>query len=300
MCEIFTFLQFKKRFNGTKLPVEVAETDEKHYESAQKYEVMDDKEYHYSDYDDAHYEEDQETQEETAAPQLPQAERMVAASKPAVVPVAGGPGAKLPRTAAASRFEIRPPFHIPQPLFSRPERVVVRSGWVTELQSFLGSIRGSQVSLVTASVEHQDVIVNWLVSASLVAEPPLENVLCLCLDAPLHWLLLGRGFSSLLVTAAEVINPMSEVTRTFSQVHIVRLTVLRLMTHYGYDVVNYDCDAILLKNPQILFDGHKDADIIGTFGKGPYNYFKKWGVTLNTGVMLIRSNPRVGECEWFT
>ena len=284
------FLQFKKRFDGTNLPADVVETNEKHYEIAQKHESIDSEEYDY----DTHYEEDQETTtKEKAAPHTPQPDSMVAASK---LLAAGGPGAKLSRTSQASRFEIRQPFHIPQPLFSKPERLIMRSSWVTELQDFLSSIRGNQVSLVTASIEHQDVIVNWLISASLVAEPPLENVLCLCLDEPLHWLLQGRGVSSLFVSASMVINPMSEVTRTFSQVHIVRLTVLRLMTHYGYDVVNYDCDAILLKNPQILFERHRDADVIGTFGKGPYNYFVKWGVTLNTGVMLLRSNPRVGEC----
>ena len=199
----------------------------------------------------------------------------------------------LPRSV--SQFEIRSPFHFPQPHFSKPDRLLLRSDWVAELQAFLGSVPGRQVSLVTASQEHQDLVVNWLLSAHLVADPPLDNVLCLSLDEPLHLLLQGRGFSSLLVSPTRIINPMSEVTHTFSQVHIVRLTVLRLLTHYGYDVVNYDCDAILLKNPQAIFDKHKDTDVIGAFGKGPYYFFRKWGVTLNTGVMLIRSNPRVGE-----
>lgn len=267
------------------MPEDVVESNENYHDVAQKYDSTDSEDYN------THYEEDQDTGEERAAPQLPQPDTKVAAPKLAVA----GPGATPLRTTQTSRFEIHQPFHIPQPLFSKPERLVMHSSWVTELQDFLGSIRGNQVSLVTASIEHQDVIVNWLISASLVAEPPLESILCLCLDEPLHWLLLGRGFPSLFVSASMVINPMSEVTRTFSQVHIVRLTVLRLMTHYGYDVVNYDCDAILLKNPQILFDKHKDADIIGTFGKGPYYFFRKWGVTLNTGVMLLRSNPRVGK-----
>ena len=73
------------------------------------------------------------------------------------------------------------------------------------------------------------------------------------------------------------------------------MTILRLINHYGYTVVNYDCDAILLKNPQPIFDGHKDADIIGTFGKGPGQLYVKWGITLNTGVMVLRSSEKIGK-----
>ena len=72
----------------------------------------------------------------------------------------------------------------------------------------------------------------------------------------------------------------------------MRLTVVRLINHYGYDLVNYDSDAILLKNPQIYFEKHKHTDMIGTFGKGPMGLFKEW---VNTGVLLFRSNQAIGE-----
>ena len=83
--------------------------------------------------------------------------------------------------------------------------------------------------------------------------------------------------------------------QVFSQVHLVRLAVLRLINHYGYDVVNYDCDAIPLKNLGPVFNKYKDADIVGTFGKGPSILYEKWGVTLNVGVMLLQSNSRTGN-----
>ena len=105
----------------------------------------------------------------------------------------------------------------------------------------------------------------------------------------------SHGFASLYVSPEMVIDPKAKITRVFSQVHIVRLAVVRLMNHYGYDVVNYDCDAILLKNPQTIFDSHKDSEMIGTFGKGPSHLFSKWGVTLNTGVMLLRSGAKLGK-----
>ena len=199
---------------------------------------------------------------------------------------------------SAPKIDIKQPFHFPQPRFSQPDDYLLQSQWVFDLRKILSRTKGRQVSLVTSSIEHQDVLLNWLISAYIVASPPLQNVIVLSLDESLHNLLTKKGFTSLYVSSSMVIKPRIEVTRRFSQVHIVRLNILRLMTNYGFDVVNYDCDAVVLKNPQSIFDKHKDADIIGTFGKGPMQLFMKWGVTLNTGVLLFRSNPRVGKLPW--
>ncbi len=186
-------------------------------------------------------------------------------------------------------------FHFPQPHYSKPDKIVLQSSWVRSLKNYLDGIDGKQISLVTSSREHAHVLMNWLISAFLIARPPLENVLILSMDRELHNTLEDHGFSSLFVSAEMVISPRANITRVFSQVHIVRLTVIRLINHLGFDVANYDCDAILLKNPQRLFDSKKDVDLFGTFGRGPVTLYRKWGVTLNTGVMLIRANPQIGE-----
>ena len=214
--------------------------------------------------------------------------RLDGANEPAVWKPALNP--RVPGTD----FRIREPFNFPLPHYSLGKHELLRSQWIRDLQSLLRSVRGTQVSLVTASVEHQDVLLNWLISASLVVSPPLQNVLVLTLDQSVFDLISGRNISTLFVSEKMVISPSANVTRRFSQVHVVRLSVLRLLNHYGFSVVNYDCDAILLKNPQPIFDGHKDADLIGTFGKGPGQLYVKWGITLNTGVMLLRSNSKIG------
>ena len=201
----------------------------------------------------------------------------------------------LPPRVPGADFSIREPFHFPLPRFSRDKSELLRSPWITKLQELLRGVQDTQVSLVTASIEHQDVLLNWLISATLVASPPLVNILVLTLDESVFDLMSSRNISTLLVTEGMVVRPSANVTRRFSQVHIVRLSVLRLLNHYGFSVVNYDCDAILLRNPQLIFDGHKDADIIGTFGKGPSMLYDRWGITLNTGVMLLRSNEKIGQ-----
>ena len=193
------------------------------------------------------------------------------------------------------KFTIAQHFVFPQPTFSRPAKALLRSMWVAQLQIYLNSITGNEISLVTSSVEHTDILLNWLIAAFVKIKDPLKNVLVLSMDKKLHSALITRGISSLFVHKDMVIHPKAKITRVFSQVHIVRLAVLRLINHYGYDVVNYDCDAILLKNPQPIFDQYNTMDLIGTFGKGPYSLYKEWGVTLNTGVMLMRATLSMGK-----
>ena len=66
------------------------------------------------------------------------------------------------------------------------------------------------------------------------------------------------------------------------------------MNHWDYDVVMYDSDAVVLKNPQPLFDASPDVELIGSAGKGPESIGRVWGRTICTGVLLMRSSPALG------
>ena len=66
------------------------------------------------------------------------------------------------------------------------------------------------------------------------------------------------------------------------------------MNHWNYDVVMYDSDAVILKNPQPLFDANPDAELIGSSGKGPDSVGHIWGRTICTGVLLMRCSPSLG------
>lgn len=192
-------------------------------------------------------------------------------------------------------FRIIQPFNFPQPTFSLPAPVLLRSRWVTDLQDYLRTAQGKTISVVTATVEHTDVLLNWLIAAYVKIAEPLQNVMVISMDAKLHSILVSRGIDSLYVHKDMVVSPTADVPRVFSQVHVVRLAVVRLMNHYGYDVINYDCDAIPLRNLQPIFDEYSGIDLIGTFGKGPSVLYDKWGVTLNTGVMVMRATSNMGE-----
>lgn len=199
--------------------------------------------------------------------------------------------------ATEQEFRIVEPFNFPQPTFSLPAPVLLRSHWVADLKDHLRTVQGKTVSVVTSTIEHRDVLLNWLIAAYVKVTEPLRNVMVISMDARLHSILVSRGIPSLYVHKDMVVSPTADVPRVFSQVHVVRLAVVRLMNHYGYDVINYDCDAIPLRNPQPIFDEYSGTDLIGTFGKGPGVLYEKWGVTLNTGVMVMRATPNMGEWE---
>ena len=66
------------------------------------------------------------------------------------------------------------------------------------------------------------------------------------------------------------------------------------MNHWNYDVVMYDSDAVVLKDPQPLFDNNPGVELIGSAGKGPDSIGHVWGRTICTGVLLMRSSTGLG------
>jgi len=61
------------------------------------------------------------------------------------------------------------------------------------------SKRSKQVTLVLANHAYQDILLNWLISATIVAKPPIENILVVALDRQLYSLLQMREVPSIYV-----------------------------------------------------------------------------------------------------
>ncbi len=192
-------------------------------------------------------------------------------------------------------FSIKSYLSVPLPTFTR--KTVLQDNWVRELQNYLRTLKTKQVSIVTANDEHEVVVLNWLISAIVVSNFSLENTLVLSLSQKLTSLLQSKNIPVVFVDPKSVIsNSAKSLIRSgFSQVHIVRLTFFRLINHWGYDLVWYDSDATVLKNPQPLFDKYPEAGLVGSAGQGPSNLAGVWGRTICTGVLLMRSSQKMGE-----
>ena len=194
-----------------------------------------------------------------------------------------------------NNFSVNLYLSMPLPQFTQP--TILKSEWVQLLKEYLGTLKSKQLSIVTATQEHEVVLLNWLISALVVADPPLENILVLSLSESLANLLQSKGIPVILVEPSTVIRDTARnlIRTAFSEVHIVRLSFFRLINHWGFDVVMYDGDAIILKNPQPLFDSYPGVELIGSAGKGPDKVFNYWGRTICTGVLLMRASNEMGE-----
>ena len=72
---------------------------------------------------------------------------------------------------------------------------------------------------------------------------------------------------------------------------------MRFLNHWGYDVANYDVDAIVARNPEPLYyDTFKESGVIGSHGHFPSRIQDIWGgSTMCAGAFMVKSGPETGE-----
>ena len=177
---------------------------------------------------------------------------------------------------------------------SNPERVMLFE-WIKDLKSFLISVDvRCPIAIVASDSHYADALLNWLIMSTVTLEDPIKNILILSLDSSLHQLLQNRSIKSLhiLPSSLAVIKPNR--FRPLKQVEVVRFTVMRLLNYWGFDVANYDSDAMIVKNPQPIYDRYSDQDVIGSAGYFPAEIHRKWGVTLCMGAVMIRATKQTG------
>ena len=189
----------------------------------------------------------------------------------------------------------------------KPLEMIMQAPWAPKLQDVLANMvfqtkSGSvdfqpaarrQVTVVFGDAKYVLSLLNWLVSALVVTTPPLKNIIVISLDEELHALLEKKGIQSVHVNPETV--TCGQIKRKVSQVWITRCVVYWLLNHWGYDVMTYDTDAIVLRNIQDILDNFGESDIIGSAGSYPFNLGAKWGQTLCMGAVLFKSTRKTGN-----
>ena len=205
--------------------------------------------------------------------------------------------ASLPGT-----FELRKPFSLPVPFATLPLDQIMHTGWLQALKDFLSTLKpdSGPVSIVSSDYKYSEVLLNWLISALVRVDRPLSNVLVLSLDSSLHALLQRRGFACIHVPPESLVRPALiaklKYHVAFTQVHILRLTVMRFINYWGFDIANYDTDAIIMKNPEPLYyHQYKSSDFIGSYGHFPQEMQREWGIAVCIGVVMTKSSKQTGN-----
>ena len=171
---------------------------------------------------------------------------------------------------------------------------ILLAPWMKPLLKILNSVEGRQVTLVIANSLYKDVLLNWLISA-ITCKPSIENIVVVCLDRKLHQILIARDIPSILAPFSSLLNINYKFRRFFDFIMMMRLGFMRIINRLGYDCAMYDIDAIILKNPQTLYNKYNDTGIIGSRGSLPKSLMKKWKVTICIGAVFIRSNDNTGR-----
>ena len=171
------------------------------------------------------------------------------------------------------------------------------SQWICNLRQYLSDFRSDKpVALVTSNSKYTDILLNWLISATVRSKIPLQTILVISMEEKLHKMLVGRGIPSVFISPSMLFLHEATFSEMFEQVMMLRLTVMRIINHFGFDVAMYDTDAVILKDPQPLYDQLPNDDIIGSVGKIPEELVAEWGVTICIGVVLVKSSVRTGVC----
>lgn len=194
------------------------------------------------------------------------------------------------------------------PSVTLPIHELDQQDWVEQLRSILRKIppsssNRSPITIVSCDFKFKGVLLNWLVSALVATHPPLSHVLVLAVEKPMQKLMAKHGFDSIYADANQLMpSSVIKYVQTHSRtpqlplVMIMRLTVMRLLNHWGYDVANYDTDAIILKNTEQLYYGElSGSDFIGSRANFPAPASKMFGLTMCGGVFMIKSSPETGE-----
>ena len=167
--------------------------------------------------------------------------------------------------------------------------------WVVKLHSYLLTLNKSvspHVNMVFGDYKHRRLVLNWITAAVNVIHPPLHNVLVLSLDNLLCELLADKTMSVGCIAAVSE-NSLFNGESWIKHMR-VRNIVLWMINYWGYDVASYDSDAVLLKNPQVLYDERPDIDLLSGSATFPYDVAEKWGFTLCSGTLLYKATLAIG------
>lgn len=187
------------------------------------------------------------------------------------------------------------PLHLPYSHVTRSVDEILASSWIARLHNLLRKThQAMQVSVILSNVDYLENLLNWLIAAQVRVKPPVKNVIVICLDLETFSLLNERDIPSIYINPDAVIRPGAKMKSRLSHIWIIRCVLYRLINYFGFDVASYDSDAIILKNPQPLFEQHGDSDVIGSAGRYPFELGRQWGFTLCMGVVLFRNTPRTG------
>ena len=172
--------------------------------------------------------------------------------------------------------------------------ITINSEWVCNLYRGVKQLKGRQLTLLVCNSQYLDITINWLAHSVLYAFHPVSRILIIAFDSLTYHVLHSKGFHSVYILPEDVVD--SSTKQGHSHIWVTRMTIVRLLNYWNYSVLEFDGDAIMMRNIQPLLDKFANSDIIASPGTFPTNLTKKWKApTLCMGVILIKCSPAIGK-----
>ena len=113
---------------------------------------------------------------------------------------------------------------------------ILETQWAPELWRHLSELDTKYVSLCIGNSAYKENIVNWLIAALIITQPPLENVLVISLDTKLHEFLQEHDINSVYVDPLTIVRSDVGLAKKLTNFWLTRLVLFRLINHWGYTV----------------------------------------------------------------
>lgn len=177
------------------------------------------------------------------------------------------------------KFSVPEGFRLPHPKAVKVTDGVNQPSWIHELKTILKVWKGQKnIIMVTANSGYKEILLNWLLWAVLTAGIPLKHILVVANDEPTWNLMQDKGMFSIFVPPPSLFDNSLAVSG-FGQIMMARISVMRLLNLWGFNVAMIDTDALLLKDPWELFDQHPHRDIVASMGRFPSELSSQWGTS---------------------
>ena len=210
------------------------------------------------------------------------------------------PFPKTPNTEDEGKIPFLPNT-LPYAVNLRSTDALQQALWTTHLYQYLQSLNKSispQVNMVFGDSDHRELVLNWIIAAKVRLDPPLHNIMVLSLDQPLCDFLASKKVPVACIAVPPESFLASPGPKSWEQGVSCRFLVLRIINFWGYDVASYDCDAVLLRNLQPLYDSNPDVKLFAGSGTFPSTISNKWGFSLCSCVLLLGSHPSIGMYKY--
>ena len=173
---------------------------------------------------------------------------------------------------------------------------IVGTPWVKELAQIMARSNEQTIFAITVNAGYKESLLNWLISAVFKGDLSLNRILVISLDKNTQVFLQRHGITCIYVPTKSLFDSAKSHYRidNYGLVMFSRISVIRLLNHWGFSVVIIDTDAIVLQDPQPLFDKYPASSIVASRGTQPLTLYAIWNVTICNGLILLRSTQEIG------